>query len=332
MNSICEKMISMVDFDGFLESVKVTSERKTGIDESVVRKYLEDWAEAKQGIFQLFGEQLIMQKEVDIVLDAKSISRPIENLKKQFPQYAAQLSEFSDEEYAANKVLYNDGRIAKALLLSTYKEGMKLSKCLSCIFQDVDFDIELSKILQNRTVKGNISLSIHPLDFVTISTCSHKWGSCMHIVDGFNKFGGYSLMLDKESFVVYADSGDYIIENRTGSFKWNDKIWRQIFYISEDRNQLVAGHYNGTPPKDLASIVFEMLNLGEDFAAHDDYATAKKMGEFYYNYEVYSRYIKKGKKFVQPQMGVKSLRCVVCGQPFTNLVGYKNWLTCQKHK
>jgi hypothetical protein len=327
-----DKMISMVDFDGLLESIKVTAERNSDIDESVVRQYLEDWAEAKKDLFKFFGNKLIMEKEIDLEMTRDVVDGELDKIKKAFPQYAAQMSEFSSDEYIKNKVIDDDyDRIARALYPKVYQHGMKLSKILSTIFQDENFDIELSKILQNKTVKGKLCISIHPLDFATISTSSHKWNSCMHITEGFNKFGGYSLMLDQCSFVVYLATSNYIIENKYGSFEWNNKIWRQIFYLTQKHGQLTKGHYNGTPPKDLEKIVFDALNLGDGYKFFSDYQYAQKMGEFYYNTEAYSHYLKGGLHYKAPEMGVKTLRCVVCGKPFAKLVGHKKWLTCQGH-
>ena len=204
--SIREKMLSMVDFDSFVEALKVTmnsevANEKMNLDH--VRKYLDEWAKAKEDIFVLFGERLIVSKPVDFALTSEEMKSYRDELYKEFPKYAATISMINISDFLANKLTENTTRgFLGETMPSIFKKGAKVSRALSQLFKDGDFDIALSKYLQNREVKGLASISIHPLDYITISTNTHSWGSCMCILKGFNKTGGHSLMLDKNTIVA----------------------------------------------------------------------------------------------------------------------------------
>lgn len=329
-----DDMLSLVDFDGFMESVKVTSERVGDIDESVVRWYLEEWAKAKLHIFEVFGGKLTLEKEVDMIVDEDAIYEEINGLAKRYPKYAAQILDFHADEWKKNEVDTRYNHFTSFLFPTICKKSAKPSKIMSKILQDEQFDIELSKILQNRTIKGKCVVSIHPLDYVTVSTCNHKWGSCMHILEGFNKFGGYSLMLDNESMIAYSHTGKIVTyKNKWGSFDWNNKDSRQIIYLNPEHNRIAMGHYNGTPSDSHREIWVKLIKnqIPGEWKYSEKNVYARKMGSFYYNYENYGNYVRDGAEAEPAKMGVKSLRCVVCGKEFTNLVGYHGWLTCNEH-
>ena len=327
-----DDMLSLVDFDGFMESVKVTSERVEDINEDVVRWYLEEWAKAKLHIFEVFGGKLTLEKEVDMTVEEDTIYEEIQNLAKSYPRYAAQILDFRADEWKKNEVDTRYNHFTSFLFPTICKKSAKPSKIMSKILQDEQFDIELSKILQNRTIKGKCVVSIHPLDYVTVSTCNHKWGSCIHILTGFNKVGGYSLMLDDVSIIAYSDNGvDTTYENKWGSFKWNNKTFRQCIYLVKDGFAL--GHYNGTVSDEIRTMWDEMMCslIGGDWGdlSYCD-TSSEKAGPFYYDTILTHKHLHKGAHFCKPTIGVKTLKCIRCGREITTLVGYHDWLTCRK--
>lgn len=331
--NIEQEMLSMVDFDSFFEAVKVTAERSDDIKKEYVEDYLKMWAKAKAPIFELFGHKLQIVREVDLKVDESVMRDQLKSLCKQYPEYAASIMSFTVDEWLDNEIkTVKDGCFFGAVFPKIYKKSAKPTKILSKLNQDPQFDIDVSKIMQNRTVKGKIALSIHPLDFVTMSTNTHKWGSCIHILTGFNKVGGYALMLDDVSIIAYSDNGvDTTYENKWGSFKWNNKTFRQCIYLVKDG--FAFGHYNGTVSDEIRTMWDEMMCslIGGDWGKleHCD-TSSEKAGPFYYDTMLTHKHLHKGAHFCKPTIGVKTLKCIRCGREITTLVGYHDWLTCRK--
>lgn len=329
-----QEMLGMVDFDSFYEAVKVTAERSDDIKKEYVEDYLKMWAKAKAPIFEMFGHKLQIARTVDLQVDGSVMRDQIDGLCKQYPEYAASINKFTVEEWLDNEVQCDRKNLFGIFFPKVYKKNAKPTKVLSKIIQDPQFDIDVSKVMQNRVVKGNIALSIHPLDFITMSTNTHKWGSCIHIIDGFNKVGGYSLMLDTVSIIAFADNGVYTTySNDYGSFEWNNKTFRQCIFLVNDG--FVFGHYNGTVSDEIRDIWDEMMCdiMGGEWGTFKGvgYTSAKKGGEFYYDTGLYYQHLRPGKELKVPTIGVKSLKCIVCGEENTSLTSYSGWLTCKKH-
>ena len=96
-----------------------------------------------------------------------------------------------------------------------------------------DFRICHSYALNQRAIGGEISLSIHPLDFWTMSDNSCGWDSCM----SWEEYGGYrrgTVEMMNSPFVVVA-----YLNSTTNSFTiagqpWSNKKWRQLFIVDKD--------------------------------------------------------------------------------------------------
>ena len=96
-----------------------------------------------------------------------------------------------------------------------------------------DFRICHSYALNQKSVGGEISLSIHPLDYWTMSDNACGWESCM----SWEEFGGYrrgtvEMMNSPYVVVAYLNSttNDFKIKNEV----WSNKKWRQLFIVSKD--------------------------------------------------------------------------------------------------
>lgn len=331
--TIEEKMISMVDFDVFKESVKVTmGHNSKKIKDEFVMQYLTEWASAKSWLFELFGERLCIEKTIDMVADKQIIGEAVKALACQYPQYAANVIGISTSEFSQNKI-EKENTPLHDIFPKFVKKGAKVTKVLSQIVNDVQFDIDLSKVLQNRTVKGVVSLSIHPMDYVTMSTNTHKWGSCMDIVDSFNKTGGFSLMRDHGTIIgFHATKTNATYSNNGGSFSWNNKISRQLYVVSEDDKQISLGHYNGTVADEVRSELSNMAKkiLVQDGCDWSGCATgyAEQVGRFYYDTYLNSAFSIDGKTH-KTKLGVEDTICVCCGKRLKELVSYGPWLECE---
>ena len=89
--------------------------------------------------------------------------------------------------------------------------------------------------------KGKLFLSIHPLDYITISDNNHNWSSCHNFYDGDYRIGNLNYMADKTTLVAYFCTDDkfdedlYILPNT----KWNSKRWRVLVHLQEIDGKLV---------------------------------------------------------------------------------------------
>ena len=100
---------------------------------------------------------------------------------------------------------------------------------------------EASRIIQETKISGTMCVSVHPLDFLSISETAHHWRSC-HSLDGDYRVGNISYMMDDCTFVCYLKSKeDTFLPNFPGDIKWNAKKWRVLLYLSHDETMMFAG-------------------------------------------------------------------------------------------
>ena len=110
----------------------------------------------------------------------------------------------------------------------------KLAEAYSFLDMELfeDFRIIHSQILNQKTLKGTLCLSIHPLDFFTMSDNDCGWESCMSWFNsGDYRMGTIEMM--NSSMVICA----YLKSEKDMSYcggKWNNKKWRQLFIVRDD--------------------------------------------------------------------------------------------------
>ena len=339
-----KEMLALVDTNAFYEAVCITAEiDRDRVSHEFVDKYLDEWVEAKAWIFELFGRKLELVQEVEIPSDKETMRSNVEELCKKYPAYAATLKELQVEDFAEGTICNTNSAFLRQIFPRIYRKGAKTSKVLSKILNDYDFDVELSKILQNNMIKGRVVVSINPIDFVMMSTNTHKWGSCMSILydtadrssnkGGFNKVGGFSLMRDDVTTIAYLDHNKKsVFANDYGSFEWNDMVFRQLLTIDkDDLTNVVYGHYNGTPSDTIRETWGKMLRKvmgGEKWEMHNVRYSSyhKQLSKMYYDTQVYNWIGSSEPK--ERGIGKKQLICVCCGKRFDTLHSYKNWLSC----
>jgi hypothetical protein len=124
-------------------------------------------------------------------------------------------------------------------------------------------------VLNQKKIKGTLCLSIHPMDYVTMSDNDHGWSSCMGWIDdpGDYRLGTIEMMNSPYVVVAYLKSdNDELYLN--DEFRWNSKRWRQLLVISPD---LILGNkqypYNndelqGTAMKWLRELALATHNYG----------------------------------------------------------------------
>lgn len=246
---IIEEMIKKVDKRRLKNLLNISASlgesMRCIVSNEMVDKYLNLWANAKYEFYLLFNRELTMTKEIDLEITKEEMRILKKDLCRAFPRYALYVDNTPTEYFISNE-------ISSTYLPSEYStyantffsgKGMKLSKFFSQFLQDNSFDIELSKVMQNKQVKGSIFLSIDPYDYLTSSINQHDWKSCHRITDGEWGTGSVSYLLDKTTIVSYrAKAEDEFEYNFWGfKFKGNSKLYRQLIYFDKSSCSIIFG-------------------------------------------------------------------------------------------
>lgn len=90
-----------------------------------------------------------------------------------------------------------------------------------------------SQVLNQRQIKGNLCLSIHPLDFITMSDNNCGWTSCMSWMEeaGDYRLGTIEMMNSPCVIVAYVESKETMW---IPGGEWNSKRWRQLYIVTEE--------------------------------------------------------------------------------------------------
>ena len=238
-----------------------------------VENILGPWNHAKPTLFKLFGEELILSKELSFTMTREELYRQIADLiysnsfiqkVREFYYNGAfnktwtdinggwQVKEVvscltnSPDTLINNKFQFWPDDYKK-ITLKVGKEGTnsidlfpstKVMKVLGKIADMLniegfeEFRIAHSQILNQKYLKGDFSISIHPLDYMTMSDNECGWDSCM----SWRNFGGYrqgtvEMMNSPCVIVAYMKSKTPL---PVWGGEWNNKKWRCLFIVDEN--------------------------------------------------------------------------------------------------
>lgn len=227
------------------------------------------WKDAKdQYLYKMFGDNLIIEKEIKF---EKSFEQLQDDMRKKVTDYyysdsAKECREFiknwnhlsctlsddrelywtlqrliQDSTLASNRYDYPGCEIplpnGKKYRIS---QGCKVSKAIGKIANAYGlagyetFRIYHSQVLNEKSISGILCLSIHPLDYMTMSDNDCGWSSCMSWYDHGDYRQGTVEMMNSPSVVVayLKSSTDYKI-NSYNDYSWNSKRWRELFIVDE---------------------------------------------------------------------------------------------------
>lgn len=222
---------------------------------------LKEWNKSKQTLFNIFGEKLMLEKEIVVEDGANKKAREISeylystnpginfiiSLRKLF-----ELGNYFEDTYATRNAIYNliqpnqlytnkvvkgfsyrnkDGKVVKV------PEGAKVMRVLQKMAKEFDlpdFDIfrnHISHITEVRKSKIKFTLSIHPLDYMTMSDNVNGWESCMNWTQGPGSYraGTIEMMNSPLVVVAYITTKPYYPANT--SIEWTSKSWRELIIV-----------------------------------------------------------------------------------------------------
>ena len=233
-----------------------------------IKYILSPWHDAKSTyLYQLMGNELILEKEIMYKTPIAELTDRFHDLKwnndSVFAKFVTELDRFiwnnreslGDEYWKINRLTDSEVLAANSYSDDTFvvysavgrvikvQTGSKPIKMLQKIIKSYpdnnvtslqDFINLHSCVMNNATLKGTLCLSIHPLDYMTMSDNQHGWTSCMSWAEeGCYRLGTVEMMNSESVVVAYLKSNDgkvYEIGNNT----WNSKKWRQLIIVDSD--------------------------------------------------------------------------------------------------
>jgi hypothetical protein len=239
-----------------------------------MQSILHEWDHAKsEYLHKLFGDQLTMTKHLHYTKSYEELQDELSDMVQEYSKYGRAGRNGYEFNRAWNRYMFNarydlndmqeEGlrRIMSddCLISNVYdgpsfeimkrdgkpfrvNRGCKTSKALGKL-ADIfdlpgweDFRICHSQILNQKDLGGNLTISIHPLDYMTMSDNSYGWESCMSWEsEGGYRQGTVEMMNSRSVIIAYLSGEDKM---RIGDDYWNSKKWRQLFVV--DHN-IIAG-------------------------------------------------------------------------------------------
>lgn len=239
--------------------------KHTGIPEPKTDKLFELWKKNKEYFFKLFGGE-IYECPTPISIEHSDAEK-----KRMFIDFLKEIKydlEDNDEliEYLLeigfnsffNNIVPEDYKGIKkgTKLLKSFKHFITNNNLLRVI-QD-----KASMYIQKNKITGKLCLSVHPLDYLTISENNHNWTSC-HAMDGDYAAGNLGYMIDGATFVAYIKSKDKMTLPDGSS--WNSKKWRQLIFLSDDRKMcLFSRQYPFNLNKEIENKILSLFRICGD--------------------------------------------------------------------
>lgn len=267
---VVEEMISKVDKQKMKRilssSLQINAKDIAGID-----AVLKTWAEAKKDIYLLFDRQLSITVEKEIELSESEKRNYMEELFKEFPvesYFIHRLFSISNE-VMLNVVGDSSGYEYLKQGRSDIKRGMKFTQLVHKRFNNEKFEIALSDFYSMTKLKGCVTISIDPIEYMLMSLNSSGWSSChtLHnqedtsrISYGCYSAGIFSYMCDDASIIAFRHKKDEtdIMINRT-KIKAFSKSWRQMVYLNLDERVFICSRQYPCENAFAEKVVREML-------------------------------------------------------------------------
>lgn len=245
---------------------------------------LREWDTQKADLFKLLGGQLIVSRPYAYTINEEGLERLFNQGNNDpmcytFMNWYRRLLNRDNSLSRGDKNLLNYMLETEVLSVNSYtgnsavvqlpdgpfkiQRGMKPMKVFSKIAQLYgcepavleDFRIWHSKMLNQKTLDGQLCLSIHPLDYMTMSDNANDWESCMHWVHDDDDPGDYragtvECMNSPYILVAYLHNPKHTMNGADNNYfpelpndwDWNSKKWRELFIINDGLITEIKGY------------------------------------------------------------------------------------------
>ena len=269
-NHEVEMISSYIDCYAYME--KDISGRKASVEQ-----ILQTWAKNKEKLFHVFGDQFIIERPVSFHVPIDELAEQIEceYSVSDSPYYIFRnamyeiVIEGSDVplrlDYSTNRWLltlilsnadclasntYDNDKFSIALPNGksvVFEAGCKPIRLLGKVAKAYGLEEEFEKFrlwhsqkLNQKLLTGTICLSIHPLDYMTMSDNNCDWSSCMSWQEeGCYRSGTVECMNSPLVVVAYLKAKNDM--DIPGGL-WNNKKWRCLFIVSDDVVTNIKGY------------------------------------------------------------------------------------------
>lgn len=238
------------------------------------------WNEQKETLFHMFGDQFILSKDIVYTKDVDQIIEDLDeaifgyDVANEDKQFINEYSDFLDNNfhfydsdkdynlYVHLRRLISPENLATNIYSGESFElhpagwdkplkinsGCKCTRALGKIAVAYNlpgferFRILHSQCLNQKKLTGHLCLSIHPLDFMTMSDNDCGWSSCMSWQEeGCYRQGTVEMMNSPMVVVAYLTAETDM--RMPYSHHWNSKKWRQLFVVDPH----MIGNIKGYP-------------------------------------------------------------------------------------
>lgn len=236
---------------------------------------LKPWEAAKKEyLYKMFGEQLILKKKFNSQTSMSVRVRYFEdNLTINQTHFLRELSNYISavtEDYwhhpifhlfTCSNLVHNiydgpDTEIKYQNEILRINHGMKIMKIIrklmtlfgldTSYYQEIFDDIRKLQSMANNNADlyGNLCISIHPLDYMTMSDNACDWESCMRWNYGDYRLGTVEMMNSPCVVVGYLESRApfYLDEDCSKQYLWSNKKWRSLFVVTKDCVVAIKGY------------------------------------------------------------------------------------------
>lgn len=152
-----------------------------------------------------------------------------------------------------------------------------------------------SQVLNQKRIKGNLCLSIHPMDFLTMSDNDCGWTSCMGWTEdpGDYRLGTVEMMNSNCVIIAYVEASE---DMELCGTTWNNKRWRQLYIVNKD---MIVGNkqypYHSDELQGVAiKWIRELMMKEYGYGPYPEEAVLMKnqdctvIGEHTYNFRLYT--------------------------------------------
>lgn len=216
------------------------------------------WDKNKEDLFKVFGGELILTKKVSFNKPTRVLEDDVANMigwggaghtfYVNFDNWARSTAN-ADHRYDLMALMYCEtlaANIYSGISFSiptpdghtlAINSGCKVSKVLGKIASNFnlggyeEFRLAHSLCLNQKQLKGELCVSIHPLDYMTMSDNECGWDSCMNWRGPGDYRQGTVEMMNSPYVVVAYLKASEDMETCCG-WNWNNKKWRQLFIVT----------------------------------------------------------------------------------------------------
>lgn len=235
-----------------------------------IEPWLQHWADGKnQFLTKIFGNNLIISEHISFVAPKESKEKEAKEIYKLYranlelimkdkiyPNWSLEFPiQRSDNYYTfffnKDNILFN--KLKENIVLINKNDGKKksfpantkltrfiskflLHECNCDILEDIITSI--SQLHNDSVIEGELCLSIHPMDFMTMSDNTCGWESCMSWeYDGEYRAGTLEMLTSPCVVVAYLKSSKDFTE-----INWNNKRWRELFIVHPELIMGIKGY------------------------------------------------------------------------------------------